>query len=270
VTRVEAAGLTVRLDGGKEDELLPAAFVSGVRKDGAPNLSHAWARTVDGAQGGTWEACHLLGSSALDAYRGYTGQSRSRWPTHTWNTTRVAVIDHGGILADQRNPAEQVADALARRPDPSLAARSDPWVLDRQLRQLIAEHERVLSRRPPDRKDALAAAAEESHSARTRLADADAAAASSASSSTTGCRATGGWLFPLETATTRSPSGSNGSVTSKRHSSGSRRPKAGGKPTFSVWAIISIITGPRLSPPAWRWTTRSRTESTSSATPGPP
>ena len=152
VTRVEAAGLTVRLDGGKEDELLPAAFVSGVRKDGAPNLSHAWARTVDGAQGGTWEACHLLGSSALDAYRGYTGQSRSRWPTHTWNTTRVAVIDHGGILADQRNPAEQVADALARRPDPSLAARSDPWVLDRQLRQLIAEHERVLSRRPPTEK----------------------------------------------------------------------------------------------------------------------
>ncbi len=34
---------------------------------------------------------------------------------------------------------------LGRQPDPSLAARSDPWVPDRQVRQLIAEHERVLS-----------------------------------------------------------------------------------------------------------------------------
>jgi hypothetical protein len=95
-------GLTVRLDNDRAAEvLLPDAFVAGARKDGAPNLSHAWARTVDGAQGGTWEACHLLGSSALDAYRGYTGQSRSRRPTHTWNTARVAVVDHGGALADQ-------------------------------------------------------------------------------------------------------------------------------------------------------------------------
>ncbi|MGP8221736.1 MAG: MobF family relaxase [Acidimicrobiales bacterium] len=180
LTRVEPAGLTVRLDGGKEDQLLPAAFVSGVRKDGAPNLSHAWARPVDGAKGGTWEACHLLGSSALDAYRGYTGQSRSRRPTHTWNTTRVTVVDHGGILADQRDPAEQVADALRHRPDPSLAARSDPWVPDRLLRQQIAEHEEVLSRRPPDRKDALAAATEDLRSARSQLALVETSAARSA------------------------------------------------------------------------------------------
>jgi len=178
VTRVEVAGLTVRLDGsGSEDRLLPAAFVAGSRKDGAPNLSHAWARTVDGAQGGTWEACHLLGSSALDAYRGYTGQSRSRRPTHTWNTTRVAVVDHGGILADQRDGAEQVADALARQPDPSLGARNDPWVLDRQLRELIAEHKRVLSGRPPDRQGALATACDELCSARGTLAVAEVAAA---------------------------------------------------------------------------------------------
>jgi hypothetical protein len=107
----------------------------------------------------------------LDAYRGYTGQSRSRQPTHTWNTTRVAVVDHGGIVADQRDGAEQVADALARQPDPSMAARSDPWVLDRQLRQLIAEHERVLSRWPPDRQNALAGAIDELHSARSWLAN---------------------------------------------------------------------------------------------------
>ena len=91
VTDVNSDGLAVRLDGSGEAMSLPAAFVQGTRKDGSPNLSHAWARTVDGAQGGTWEACHLLGSAALDAYRGYTGQSRSRQPTHTWNTARVAV-----------------------------------------------------------------------------------------------------------------------------------------------------------------------------------
>ncbi len=174
-----AMGLTVRLDSDKGAEvLLPAAFVAGARKDGAPNLSHAWARTVDGAQGGTWEACHLLGSSALDAYRGYTGQSRSRQPTHTWNTARV-VADHGGALADQRDGAEQVADALSRQPDPSMAARSDPWVVDRQLRELIAEHERALSARPPDRQDALAAAVDEMRSASAWLENMDAVAAHS-------------------------------------------------------------------------------------------
>ena len=154
--------------------------MQGTRKDGSPNLSHAWARTVDGAQGGTWEACHLLGSAALDAYRGYTGQSRSRQPTHTWNTARVAVVDHGGVLADQRDAAEQVADALARRPDPSLAARSDPWVLDRQLRERIAEHERVLAARPPDRREALAAATKELQAAESCLADMEATASHTA------------------------------------------------------------------------------------------
>ena len=131
VTHVDGDGLTVTPRQRRRSGVPAAAFVQGTRKDGSPNLSHAWARTVDGAQGGTWETCHLLGSAALDAYRGYTGQSRSRQPTHTWNTTRVAVVDHGGVLADQRDAAEQVADALARQPDPSLAARSDPWTVDR-------------------------------------------------------------------------------------------------------------------------------------------
>jgi conjugative relaxase-like TrwC/TraI family protein len=149
VTNVDGQGMTVRLDGG-DAAVLPVGFVQGTRKDGSPNLSHAWARTVDGAQGGTWESCHLLGSSALDAYRGYTGQSRSRQPTHTWNTTKVTVVDHGGLLADQRDGAELVADALARRTNPRLAARSDPWALDRVLRAKIAEHKRVLAAKPAD------------------------------------------------------------------------------------------------------------------------
>ena len=158
VTRVGGGGLIVRLDHTDQDAVLPASFVQGTRRDGSPNISHSWARTVDGAQGGTWEACHLLGSPALDAYRGYTGQSRSRQPTHTWNTKPLVTVDHGGILVDHRDPAEVVAQALARQPDPTLAARSDPWTLDRQLRDQIAEHERVLAGRPADPREELAAA----------------------------------------------------------------------------------------------------------------
>jgi conjugative relaxase-like TrwC/TraI family protein len=175
VTNVGDDGLTITLDNGAT-ALLAAEFVRGTRKDGRPNLSHAWARTVDGAQGGTWETCHLLGSMSLDAYRGYTGQSRSRQPTHTWNTTRVGVVDHSGILADQRDGAEQVADALARQPDPSLAARSDPWTVDRDLRRLIDEHERVLAGRPADSQKALAAAAADAERAQAWLSNMDAIA----------------------------------------------------------------------------------------------
>jgi hypothetical protein len=160
--------------------VLPASFVQGTRKDGSPNLSHAWTRTVDGAQGGTWETCHLLGSAALDAYRGYTGQSRSRQPTHTWNTKPLVTVDRGGMLADQRDAAEVVAQALARQSDPTLAARSDPWTVDRELRARIAEHERVLAGRPADPHETLAAALKHLQPAETWLANMDAIAASTA------------------------------------------------------------------------------------------
>ena len=181
VIRVDEAALAVRVDRSGQEALLPANFVQATRKDGSPNLSHAWARTVDGAQGGTWEVCHLLGSAALDAYRGYTGQSRSRQPTHTWNTKPLVTVDHGGILADQRDPAEVVAQALARQPDPTLAARSDPWTLDRQLTDQIAEHQRVLAGRPADPHQALAAALKQLAPADAWLANMDAVAAYSAS-----------------------------------------------------------------------------------------
>ena len=179
VTAVDDASLAVRLDGGGA-AVLPARFVQGTRKDGSPNVSHAWARTVDGAQGGTWQACHLLGSSALDAYRGYTGQSRSRQPTHTWNTAKVAAVDHGGALADQRGPAEQVAAALAREPDPRLAARSDPWTFDQQLHDLIVEHERVLATRPTDLSEPLQETSSELQTAEVHLSDMEAVAARTA------------------------------------------------------------------------------------------
>jgi hypothetical protein len=53
VIGVDEAGLEVRVDGNVLDALLPAGFGRGTRKDGSPNLAHAWARTVDGSQGGT-------------------------------------------------------------------------------------------------------------------------------------------------------------------------------------------------------------------------
>jgi hypothetical protein len=181
VIRVEGTGLAVRVDRSGEQALLPASFVQGTRKDGSPNLSHSWARTVDGAQGGTWETCHLLGSAALDAYRGYTGQSRSRQPTHTWNTKQLVLVDHGGVLADQRDAAEVVAQALARQPDPTLAARSDPWTVDRQLRDQIAQHERVLAGRPADPDRALDPAITQLRTAEAWSANMDAVATYTAS-----------------------------------------------------------------------------------------
>ena len=86
----------------------------------------------------------------------------------------------GGALADRRDAAEQVADALACHPDPSLAVRSDPWPLDSQLRQQIAEHERVLAARPPDRRAALGAATKDLHAAEGRLANMNSVASDTA------------------------------------------------------------------------------------------
>jgi conjugative relaxase-like TrwC/TraI family protein len=149
ITVVDDHGLVVHTD-GRDVALLPVAFVQGTRADGSPNVSHAWARTVDGAQGGTWDHAHLLGCAGLDAHRGYTGQSRSRHPTHTWNTTTLDTGDHGGRLADRRTGPEQVAAALTRLLDTTMAADDDPWRLDRHLRAVIAAHQAVLDRQPPD------------------------------------------------------------------------------------------------------------------------
>src|SRR5205807_409084 len=53
VTAVDEAGL-FGIDQQGLVTKLPRAFVEGRRRDGSPNCSHAWARTVDGIQGGTW------------------------------------------------------------------------------------------------------------------------------------------------------------------------------------------------------------------------
>ncbi|MBW3575718.1 MAG: relaxase domain-containing protein [Actinobacteria bacterium] len=157
VVTVEGAGLRVAFDDAGE-VVLPTAFVAGRRADGSPNLSHAWARTIEGAQGGTWEAVHLLAGASLDALVGYTGQSRGRAPTHTWNTRPLAVVDHGGVVADDRSAAEMVLAGLSREPVTTFAAHDDPWVLDARLSAERAEHLGVLDSAPPDRRLSLHAA----------------------------------------------------------------------------------------------------------------
>jgi len=153
VTDVTPRGLEVRLDDG-EVAPLPTWFVLGSQPNGDPNLSHAWARTVDGAQGGTWSQVHLLGTATLDRFKGYVGQSRGRQPTHTWNVTRTA-DDHGGLVPDERTAAEQVLRAMGREPTKTFASLRDPWVLDRELTAERREHEHVIATRPPVRRHQL-------------------------------------------------------------------------------------------------------------------
>jgi hypothetical protein len=115
VTAVSPAGLTVTTDTQPQPVVLPAEWVTARGADGRPQMSHAWGRTLDGVQGGTWDQVHLLATPALDRYRGYVGQSRSIQPTHTWNATPRPIDDHGGKLVQTHStPAEQIAAALAR------------------------------------------------------------------------------------------------------------------------------------------------------------
>ncbi len=123
-------------------------------------MSHGWARTIDGVQGGTWDQVHLLATPALDRYRGYVGQSRSIAPTLTWNTTRQSLDDgdHGGRLVNepQGNPAEQIAAALARAQPKTFAAVDDPYRIEAGLRAEQDAHRAHLHGRPPDVSDRIA------------------------------------------------------------------------------------------------------------------
>jgi conjugative relaxase-like TrwC/TraI family protein len=129
---------------------LSAEFVAGHRPDGSPNCSHAWARTIDGVQGGTWPQVHLLGTAALERFTGYTGQSRSRQATHTWNVSRLPDVDHAGVLADERTAEQRVLDALRRQPDTGFAVHEAPTRLEHLLAER-AQLRALLRNRPPDR-----------------------------------------------------------------------------------------------------------------------
>jgi AAA domain len=154
VVAVHRSGLIACTDHGVRLSL-PADVVGGAQPDRTPNLSHAWARTIAGAQGGTWEQVHLLATPTLDRHSAYVGQSRGRQPTHTWNTTSDDTYEHGHPIRDPRDPAAQTLDAMQRHPDTRFAAFNDPWVLDRELRAQRAAHERALAAEPPDVSDDL-------------------------------------------------------------------------------------------------------------------
>jgi hypothetical protein len=97
---------------------------------------------------------HLLGTAALQHFTGYTGQSRSRHATHTWNVARLPEVDHDGVVADDRTPGQEVLDALRRRPDTGFAIHEAPTRLER----LLADRSKLralLEQRPPDRQPAL-------------------------------------------------------------------------------------------------------------------
>jgi conjugative relaxase-like TrwC/TraI family protein len=153
VTSVDDGGLCgIDPQGGVA--IVPRTFVEGRRSDGSPNCSHAWARTVDGIQGGTCTQAHLLGTAALERFTGYVGQSRSQRPTHTWNVTRIPEVDFGGVRADQRNAEKVVLDALRRLPDTGFAIHDAPS----RVEQLLAEQSELrglLRQRPPDPRPAL-------------------------------------------------------------------------------------------------------------------
>ena len=148
VLLVRPSGLVTRFDGAGE-AMIPTNFVQGVRPDGSPGLSHGWARTIDGAQGGSWEQVHLLATPTLDRNTAYVGQSRGRRPTHTWNTVRELDYDHGNVVADNRTPSERTLAAMSRTPPRSFAAYDDPFVIERRLLAERTEHQQALAAGPP-------------------------------------------------------------------------------------------------------------------------
>ena len=177
---VIAAGpnaLVITPDGREQPVTVPASFVQERSFDGRPHLSHAWCRTIDGVQGGTWAQVHLLATPVLDNYRGYVGQSRSIQPTHTWNTVPTPDPDHGGRLVTEEDaPAEQVVAAMHRARPRTFAAADDPYRIDHRLRQEIEQHRQTLVQEPPDRGQEVDAARARLQRAETELAEARRAA----------------------------------------------------------------------------------------------
>jgi ATP-dependent exoDNAse (exonuclease V) alpha subunit len=135
VTSVTPTGLLVHADGDGQTRSISVEVVANRRPDGRPQMSHAWCRTIDGVQGGTWTETHLLGTPALDRYRGYVGQSRATLATHTWNTPPLDPGDHGGRLVHNADtPPEEVLEAMERQPAKTFAAFDDPYWLAERLR----------------------------------------------------------------------------------------------------------------------------------------
>jgi hypothetical protein len=278
VAAVTPEGLTIQVDGGDEASL-PVWFVAGHRQDCTPKLSHAWARTVDGAQGGTWDQVHLLGSPALDRLTGYVGQSRGRQPTHTWNV-RPVHDEHAGIVVEPPTAAEHVGRAMNRDPVKTFAAYDDPHVLDRQLRAERADHGEILARRPAFEPRDLAAARTKAKEASTTPA---AATTKSAHWQDFRAAAATSAAFALPTSTAPKPASktptqpmtlralpSPGSNVSRPLAPTSTPSKPGAATVSPSLTANSTTTGPARSSPPSGVATRSPTASTGCAAPTTP
>jgi hypothetical protein len=173
VIAITEVGLAVTTDRTGGPVVIPAGFVTGRGLDGRPRVSHAWSRTIDGVQGGTWAHVHLLATPTVDRNRGYVGQSRSIQPTHTWNTVpNIDDGDHGGrIVKVDSTTAEQIAAALARARPKTFAATADPYRFERDVRAEQATHRGHLDQRPPDVADPMAKAEAEMATREGNLAD---------------------------------------------------------------------------------------------------
>jgi hypothetical protein len=167
VTAVDSTGLEA-VDVHGTPMVVPLSFVAGRRTDGSPNCSHAWARTVDGIQGGTWTQVHLLGNAALARTTGYVGQSRSRRPTHTWNVRPVPDVDVGGVPADERTAERVVLDALRHQADTGFAVHDTPTRIE-QLRTERRELRALLQYQPVDPQPSFRQAEQALVSAKNRL-----------------------------------------------------------------------------------------------------
>ena len=88
--------------GSAAGSVLPASFVTGTRADGSPNVSHAWARTVDGAQGGDLDA---ILDAGLDSGRAGL----------LINSARHIIFAGGGLPEAIRKAAVELHTAINRK-----------------------------------------------------------------------------------------------------------------------------------------------------------
>ena len=99
--------------------------MAGRRPDGTPNLSHAWARTIAGAQGGTWTQVHLLASlegvarvavASGQEERGVRLLGSTAAHREAFGTPLPPHLRRGNedtLAAAQSNPPVTIADLLA-------------------------------------------------------------------------------------------------------------------------------------------------------------
>jgi hypothetical protein len=89
---VNKDGLVARSDSQDAEVSMPKAFVEGRRPDGRPQLPHAWCRTIDGVQGGTWTEVHLLGTqrwTATGVMSANPERQKARTPGTPGHSTRA-------------------------------------------------------------------------------------------------------------------------------------------------------------------------------------